>query len=118
MQHTDKYKLDLIEKDAKVKVIPYGAITQKQDGRSALSDMDAMAPYVCAFSDDGKGVQTGALMEEAMVKAKELGKMIVAHCEDESLLHGGYIHGGTGCASCRENRRAVSCLSHFYKGNG
>lgn len=89
-----KVQLDLIEKDAKVKVIPYGAITQKQDGRSALSDMDAMAPYVCAFSDDGKGVQTGALMEEAMVKAKELGKMIVAHCEDESLLYGGYIHDG------------------------
>lgn len=56
--------------------------------------MEAMAPYVCAFSDDGKGVQTGELMEEAMLKAKSLGKMIVAHCEDESLLFGGYIHDG------------------------
>ena len=87
-------QLSIIEKDAKVKTIPYGTITQNQDGRSALSDMEAMAPYVCAFSDDGKGVQTGDLMEEAMEKAKELGKLIVAHCEDESLLHGGYIHDG------------------------
>lgn len=89
-----RQQLDIIEKDAVVKVIPYGTITQNQDGRSALSDMEAMAPYVCAFSDDGKGLQTGNLMEEAMVKAKALDKMIVAHCEDESLLFGGYIHDG------------------------
>lgn len=87
-------QLDIIKKDAKVKTIPYGTITMKQDGRSSLSDMEAMAPYVCAFSDDGKGLQTGELMEEAMLKAKSLGKMIVAHCEDESLLFGGYIHDG------------------------
>lgn len=87
-------QLDIIERDAVVKVIPYGTITEQQDGRSALSDMEAMAPYVCAFSDDGKGVQAGELMEEAMRKAKSLGKMIVAHCEDESLLFGGYIHDG------------------------
>lgn len=87
-------QLDIIEKDACVKVIPYGTITQNQDGRSALSDMEVLAPYVCAFSDDGKGVQTGELMEEAMIKAKSLGKLIVAHCEDESLLFGGYIHDG------------------------
>lgn len=87
-------QLSIIEKDACVKVVPYGTITRKQDGRSALSDMEAMAPYVCAFSDDGKGVQTGDLMEEAMVRAKALGKLIVAHCEDESLLTGGYIHDG------------------------
>lgn len=87
-------QLSIIEKDAKVKTIPYGTITENQDGRSALSDMEAMAPYVCAFSDDGKGVQTGDLMEAAMEKAKALGKLIVAHCEDESLLHGGYIHDG------------------------
>lgn len=87
-------QLSIIEKDACVKVVPYGTITRKQDGRSALSDMEAMAPYVCAFSDDGKGVQTRDLMEEAMVRAKALGKLIVAHCEDESLLTGGYIHDG------------------------
>ncbi len=87
-------QLDIIKKDASVKVIPYGTITQNQDGRSALSDMEAMAPYVCAFSDDGKGIQAGALMEEAMMKAKSLGKLIAAHCEDESLLTGGCIHDG------------------------
>ena len=87
-------QLDIIEKDAKVKTIPYGTITIAQDGRSELADMEAMAPYVCAFSDDGKGVQAGELMEDAMLEAKRLGKMIVAHCEDESLLFGGYIHDG------------------------
>ncbi len=89
-----KIQLDIIEKDAKVKTVPYGTITVKQDGRSQLSDMEAMAPYVCAFSDDGKGIQTGNLMEDAMTKAKSLNKLIVAHCEDESRLFKGYIHDG------------------------
>lgn len=89
-----KVQLDIIEKTAVIKTIPYGTITKNQDGRSILSDMTAMAPYVCAFSDDGKGIQTGTLMEEAMKKAKSLGKLIVAHCEDEALLSGGYIHEG------------------------
>ena len=88
-------QLDIIKSDANVKVVPYGTITMEQNGRSALSDMEALAPYVCAFSDDGKGVQTGDLMESAMLRAKELDKLIVAHCEDESLLNGGYIHDGT-----------------------
>ena len=87
-------QLDIIEKDAIVHTIPYGTITMKQNGASELADMEAMAPYVCAFSDDGKGVQAGELMEAAMLEAKRLGKMIVAHCEDESLLFGGYIHDG------------------------
>lgn len=89
-----KQQLDLIQKHAIVKTIPYGTITKKQDGRSELSDMKEMSSYVCAFSDDGKGLQTGELMEEAMIEAKSLNRMIVAHCEDESLLHGGYIHDG------------------------
>lgn len=87
-------QLDIIEKDAIVHTIPYGTITMKQNGASELADMEAMAPYVCGFTDDGKGVQAGELMEEAMIEAKRLGKMIVAHCEDESLLFGGYIHDG------------------------
>lgn len=87
-------QLDIIKIDAVVKTIPYGTITMNQDGRSHLADMEAMAPYVCGFSDDGKGVQTGGLMEEAMLKAKSLNKLIVAHCEDESLLFKGYIHDG------------------------
>ena len=86
-------QLEIIERDAKIKVYPYGTITKLQAGLE-LSDMDAMADDVIAFSDDGRGVQQCDLMEEAMKKAKSLGKMIVAHCEDNSLLHGGYIHDG------------------------
>ena len=86
---------DIIKKDAIVRVIPYGTITSNQSGRGVLSDMEAMAPYVCAFSDDGKGIQADSLMEEAMNKAKSLGKMIVAHCEDETLVaKGAYINDG------------------------
>lgn len=91
---TLQQQLDIIERDAIVRTIPYGTITMKQNGASELADMEAMAPYVCGFTDDGKGVQAGELMEEAMIEAKRLGKMIVAHCEDESLLFGGYIHDG------------------------
>lgn len=86
-------QLELIKKGAVINVLPYGSITVGQNGKE-LSDMEAMAPYVCAFSDDGKGVQDDEMMRAAMLKAKSLGKMIVAHCEDNSLLHGGYIHAG------------------------
>lgn len=89
-----KAQTNIIAKDAVIRVVPYGTITMEQNGRSRLSDMEDLAPYVCAFTDDGKGVQTGDLMESAMTKAKSLGKLIVAHCEDESLLHGGSIHEG------------------------
>ena len=88
-----KRQLDIIERDAVINVYPYGAITRMQAGIE-LSDMDAMSDKVIAFSDDGKGVQSAELMLEAMKKAKALGKMIVAHCEDNSLLRGGYIHDG------------------------
>ncbi|MBQ2903783.1 MAG: dihydroorotase [Clostridia bacterium] len=86
-------QLELIKKDAVVNVVPYGSITVGQAGEK-LSDMEAMTEYVCAFSDDGKGVQSDDMMRAAMLKAKSLGKMIVAHCEDNSLLRGGYIHDG------------------------
>ncbi len=86
-------QLDLINKAGLINVIPYGSITVGQMGEK-LSDLKGMAPNVIAFSDDGKGVQSAALMQEAMLIAKELGKIIVAHCEDNSLLFGGYIHKG------------------------
>ncbi len=89
-----RQQLELIERDAVIKVYPYGTITKEQNGRGMLSDMDALKDQVIAFSDDGKGVQTADLMEEAMKKANALNKMIVAHCEDETLLDGGYIHDG------------------------
>lgn len=88
-----KVQLDAIGKDAVISVKPYGTITVGEKGE-CLSDMEAMAPYVAGFSDDGKGVQDEDMMRSAMLKAKSLGKMIVAHCEDNSLLHGGYIHDG------------------------
>ncbi len=86
-------QLELIKKGAVINVRPYGSITVGQNGQ-ALSDMEAMLNDVCAFSDDGKGVQSDEMMRAAMIKAKSLGKMIVAHCEDNSLLEGGYIHKG------------------------
>lgn len=88
-----KLELDIIEKDANVNVWPYAAITKGEKGRE-LSDLEAMAPYVCAFSDDGVGLNDEKLMREAMIKSSKLGKMIVAHCEDLRLRDGGYIHKG------------------------
>ena len=86
-------QIKIIENDAVINVYPYASITVGQNGFE-LSDMEGMSKYCIAFSDDGRGVQSRELMREAMLKAKALGKMIVAHCEDNSLLHGGYIHDG------------------------
>ena len=86
-------QLSIIETDACIHVYPYGAITVGQKGEK-IADLEEMAEKVIAFSDDGKGVQSDEMMRQAMLRAKALGKMIVAHCEVESLLHGGYIHDG------------------------
>ena len=88
-----KLELDLIRKDALQSIRPYGAISVGEAGKQ-LADLEGMAPYVCAFSDDGKGVQDRSFMREAMLRAKALNKIIAAHCEDNTLLHGGYIHDG------------------------
>ena len=88
-----KVQTDLIKRDAFIHVLPYGAITVGEKGEE-LSDLEAMAPDVVAFSDDGRGVQNDDMMRQAMLRTKALGKMIVAHCEVNSLLHGGYIHDG------------------------
>ncbi len=88
-----KPQLDAINSDAKVNVYPYGSITVAQKGER-LSDMSGLAPFVVAFSDDGRGVQSEEMMLSAMQTAASLGKIIVAHCEDNSLLRGGYIHDG------------------------
>ena len=83
----------IIDRDACIHVYPYGSITIEQKGEE-LSDLSGMTPYAIAFSDDGKGIQSEEMMRAAMERAKALGKQIVAHCEDNSLLHGGYIHNG------------------------
>jgi len=83
----------IIESDACIHVYPYGAITVGEKGEQ-LADIEGMAPFVCAFSDDGRGVQRDEIMKEAMLRAKAQGKMIVAHCEVNELLRGGYIHDG------------------------
>ena len=86
-------ELALIRRDAQVGVYPYGALTVGEKGRQ-LADLAAMAPEAIAFSDDGKGVQSESMMRAAMEEVKRLGKVLAAHCEDESLLRGGYIHDG------------------------
>lgn len=86
-------QLEAIERDSVIRVHPYGAITKGEKGES-LADLESMASKVVAFSDDGRGVQNPELMRSAMEKAKTLGKIIAAHCEDNSLLKGGYIHDG------------------------
>ena len=88
-----KKQLDIIEKTAKVHVTPYASITKEEKGKE-LSKMEEISRFTAGFSDDGRGVQNSGLMESAMREAKRLGKIIVAHCEDNSLLHGGYIHDG------------------------
>jgi len=88
-----KLELDIIKKDAVIGVHPFGSITKNEMGEE-LSDMEDMAPFAAGFSDDGRGVQSEEMMICAMEKAKRLGKIIVAHCEDNSLLNGGYIHDG------------------------
>ena len=86
-------QLDLIRDGACIHVYPYGAITVGEKGEQ-LADLAGMAPNVVGFSDDGRGVQRDEMMKDAMLEAKRLGKMIVAHCEVNELLRGGYIHDG------------------------
>ena len=80
-----------------IHVYPYGAITVGEQGQE-LADMEGIARFAIAFSDDGKGVQNDDMMRQAMLRAKALGKLIVAHCEVNDLLRGGYIHDGTNAA--------------------
>ena len=103
-------QLDAIKHGAAIKVLPYGAITVGEKGEK-LADMEAMSDKVCAFSDDGKGVQNDEMMREAMAKAKRLGKIIAAHCEDNSLLFGGYIHDGEYAKA--HGHRGISSASEY-----
>ena len=88
----------IIERDAVVKVLPYATITRRRAGREIV-DFAALKPYVAAFSDDGSGVQDDDMMLAAMRAAAANDCIIAAHCEVNSLLHGGYIHDGAYAAA-------------------
>lgn len=103
-------QLDAIKRGAAIKVLPYGAITVGEKGEK-LADMEAMSDKVCAFSDDGKGVQNDEMMREAMTAAKRLGKITAAHCEDNSLLFDGYIHDGEYARM--HGHRGISSASEY-----
>ena len=100
----------LIEEQAVIHVYPYGAITIGEKGEE-LADLEGMAPDCIAFSDDGRGVQSDDMMRQAMRRAKALGKMIVAHCEVNDLLKGGYIHDGKYAAE--HNHKGICSASEY-----
>ena len=100
----------MIEEQAVIHVYPYGSITIGEKGEK-LADLEGMAPDCIAFSDDGKGVQSDDMMREAMKRAKALGKMIVAHCEVNDLLKGGYIHDGEYAAA--HNHKGICSASEY-----
>ena len=100
----------IIEESSVIRIHPYGAITEREEGEK-LSDMEGIAEGIVAFSDDGKGIQSDEMMRSAMLKAKALGKIIAAHCEDESLLNGGYIHDGRYAAE--HGHRGISSESEY-----
>ena len=105
-------QLEMIRRDACIDVYPYGAITVGQRGEE-LSDMAGMAADAIAFSDDGRGVQSDDRMREAMRTARALGKMIVAHCEVNDLLRGGYIHDGE--YACTHGHRGICSESEYLQ---
>ncbi|MBO5768213.1 MAG: dihydroorotase [Clostridia bacterium] len=101
---------DIIDKDSLINVYPLGTITVGEAGNE-LSDMEGMRDIAIAYSDDGRGVQSDEMMRSAMQKAKELGKIIVAHCEVNSLLKGGYIHDGEYAKA--HNHRGICSASEY-----
>ena len=109
-RQTLEAQLSLIRRDAVIAVTPLGAITRGERGEE-LADMAAMAPDVVGFSDDGRGVQSDDMMRAAMQAARALGKPIVAHCEVNSLLHGGYIHDGEYAKA--HGHRGISSESEY-----
>ena len=102
---------DIIDRDAVIKVHPFASITVGEMGEE-LSDMEALSAFAVGFSDDGRGVQSDDMMLSAMKKAKDLGKVISAHCEVNDLLFGGYIHDGE---YARKNAHKGICSESEWK---
>ncbi len=111
VEHLEQQR-ELIKEQALIHVHPYGAITVGQKGET-LADLEGMAPHCIAFSDDGRGVQSDDIMRQAMLRAKALGKMIVAHCEVNDLLKGGYIHDGTYAQT--HNHKGICSASEYQQ---
>lgn len=107
-----KIETEIIERDAKIKVFPYACITKGQKGEGELVDFSALKDKVIAFSDDGRGVQSEVLMESAMREAAKHNCIIAAHCEDNSLLNGGYINEGN---YAKKHRHKGICSASEYK---
>lgn len=105
-----KVQLDKIKSDAVIDVYPYACITVGEKGEE-LTPMEELSEYAIAFSDDGKGVQEDYMMRKAMENAKKLGKMIVAHCEVNDLLKGGYIHDGEYAK--KHGHKGISSASEY-----
>ncbi len=104
-------ELEIIQRDAHIRVRPYACITMGQAGGGQLVDFAALAADAFAFSDDGRGVQDEATMREAMLRVHAAGGMIAAHCEDNALLHGGYIHDGEYAR--QHGHRGISSESEY-----
>ncbi|MCL1855316.1 MAG: dihydroorotase [Clostridia bacterium] len=102
---------DIIDRDAVTRVYPYGTLTRGRRGEGRLADYAALLPFVVAFSDDGCGVQDEDTMREAMRRVRRLGGLVAAHCEDNSLLHEGYIHEGAYAA--RMGHKGISRESEW-----
>ena len=83
----------MIDEQAVIEVLPFATISSKRAGRE-LADIEALRPLSVGYSDDGNGIQTEPLMREAMKRISAVDGIIAAHCEDDSLLHAGYIHDG------------------------
>lgn len=105
-----KQQQDIIDADAVIPVYPYGAITVGEQGKT-LADMANLAPRVVAFSDDGRGIQAEDMMRSAMLTAKQLGKVIAAHCEVDALVNGGYIHDGAYAKA--HGHKGISSASEY-----
>ncbi len=103
-------QLELIKRDAVIKVLPYATITRKRAG-DELVDFEELKPYVAGFSDDGSGVQSEAMMRQAMAEAAKTNTIIAAHCEVDELLRGGYIHDGEYAA--RNGHRGICSESEW-----
>jgi dihydroorotase len=111
MEHLQE-QLDIIERDAVVKVLPYATITCKRVGED-LVDFAALKPYVAGFSDDGTGVQSQEVMRQAMIEVAKNDSIIAAHCEVDELLRGGYIHDGEYAA--KNGHRGICSESEWQQ---